>query len=65
MYKTLPKNVISFFPNFPHFVIFAQIRYHVTRAIAKTFHGYMESSNEIVKMGSAFEEIGQTMISNM
>ena len=25
MYKTLPKNVISFFPHFPHFEIFAQI----------------------------------------
>ena len=23
MYKTLPKNVISFFPHFPHFEIFA------------------------------------------
>ena len=26
MYKTLPKNVISFFPHFPHFEIFAQIQ---------------------------------------
>ena len=25
MYKTLPKNDISFFPHFPHFEIFAQI----------------------------------------
>ena len=25
MYKTLPKNVISFFPHFPHFEIFTHI----------------------------------------
>ena len=25
MYKTLPKNVISFFPHFPHFEIFSQL----------------------------------------
>ena len=27
MYKTLPKNVISFFPHFPHFEIFAHVRF--------------------------------------
>ena len=35
MYKTLPKNVISFFPHFPHFEIFSHI--------------YCKSSYEIFK----------------
>ena len=35
MYKTLPKNVISFFPHFPHFEIFSLIDANSIREVCK------------------------------
>ena len=44
MYKTLPKNVISFFPHFPHFEIFSQMHFLQQCNIIEFVHGEVRSA---------------------